>query len=212
MIKKKGRRKLILIIFITEIKMPKITNVNVYWLDESIVASWYPMLKEYKEDIGKEIAENLNIHSKRASKLGKASIGSWHDNFLNWIIVQFDLTASLKARPEIQRYHFMDFVSSMSTMHRITSMKPTFNEFVSQTSKDELLRLIEEYNKNQTKENKLRVLYNIPTWFELTARMTTNYRQLKTIYHQRGNHLLPDWRMFCDWIETLPHSELITND
>jgi len=45
---------------------------------------------------------------------------------------------------------------------------------------------------------------------ELTARMTTNYRQLKTIYAQRRNHLLPDWQMFCDWIETLPYSELIT--
>ena len=49
------------------------------------------------------------------------------------------------------------------------------------------------------------MLYNIPSGFELTAAMTTNYRQLKTIYQQRRNHALPDWQMFCDWIETLPH-------
>jgi hypothetical protein len=70
--------------------------------------------------------------------------------------------------------------------------------------------LQDAYNENPTKENKLKLLYNAPAWLELTARMTTNYRQLKTIYAQRRNHLLPDWQMFCDFIETLPYSELIT--
>ena len=57
-----------------------------------------------------------------------------------------------------------------------------------------------------------KVIYNIPSGFEYTARLTTNYRQLKTIYSQRKNHRLPDWRIFCDWIEELPHSEWITGD
>lgn len=35
-------------------------------------------------------------------------------------------------------------------------------------------------------------------------------RQLKTIYQQRKNHRLPEWRSFCEWIEELPHSEFIT--
>ena len=42
------------------------------------------------------------------------------------------------------------------------------------------------------------------------ARLTTNYRSLKTIYSQRKNHRLPEWREFCEWIETLPYSEFIT--
>ena len=49
----------------------------------------------------------------------------------------------------------------------------------------------------------------MPSGLELTARMTTNYRQLKTIYAQRKNHRLPEWRRFCEWIEDLPMSELI---
>ena len=57
--------------------------------------------------------------------------------------------------------------------------------------------------------NYLKVLYNIPTGFKLTAAMTTNYRQLKTIYAQRRTHRLPEWREFCKWIETLPHAEFI---
>ena len=55
----------------------------------------------------------------------------------------------------------------------------------------------------------LEILYNNPAGFRLTAGMTTNYRQLKTIYAQRKNHRLPEWREFCKWIQTLPHSELI---
>jgi hypothetical protein len=42
--------------------------------------------------------------------------------------------------------------------------------------------------------------------------MTTNYRQLKTIYSQRKTHRLPEWKEFCAWIETLPYSELITGE
>ena len=62
-------------------------------------------------------------------------------------------------------------------------------------------------------ESYLIVLYNIPTGFELTARMTTNYRQLKTIYFQRKSHKLPEWREFCHWIETLPmFKELILDE
>ena len=55
-----------------------------------------------------------------------------------------------------------------------------------------------------------RLIYNIPSGFEYTAGMVTNYRQLKTIYTQRKNHRLQEWRDFCKWIETLPHSEWIT--
>ena len=42
---------------------------------------------------------------------------------------------------------------------------------------------------------------------ELTARLTTNYRALKTVYSQRKNHRLPEWREFCKWIETLPYAD-----
>lgn len=46
--------------------------------------------------------------------------GEGHDNFMNGIIVQMDLTLTNKAWVEAERYHFLDFVSSQSTMHRIT--------------------------------------------------------------------------------------------
>ena len=47
----------------------------------------------------------------------------------------------------------------------------------------------------------------------LTARLTTNYRCLKTIYSQRKNHRLPEWRQFCEEIKKLPYAaELITGE
>ena len=37
-----------------------------------------------------------------------------------------------------------------------------------------------------------------------------NYENLSAMYRQRKNHKLDEWHTFCDWIKTLPHSEIIT--
>lgn len=188
--------------------MSRIDNVKIYGLEESVAASGYPRSTEI---IDREADEN---DYKRANKLANAPIGYGHDQFLTSIIVQFDLTFPLKAWTELQRYHFIDFCSSMSTMHRITKMDidDVCNKYVDNRVKDILKIYIDNYNSNPTNENFYKVIYNIPSGLELTARLSTNYRQLKTIYAQRKNHRLPDWHMFCNWIEGLPHSEWITGD
>jgi hypothetical protein len=67
--------------------------------------------------------------------------------------------------------------------------------------------------EREKKRKYLEILYTNPAGFELTARMTTNYRCLKNIYYQRRNHRLPEWREFCAWIETLPYAkELILRE
>ena len=58
----------------------------------------------------------------------------------------------------------------------------------------------------EKQEAYLKLLYNVPSGFELTARITTNYRALKTVYAQRKNHKLPEWRAFCRLIEELPYA------
>ena len=186
--------------------MKIVSNVQVYGLENSIRAAKFPMATDF---------ENLSTEkSKSTDSLGKAKIGSGHDNFLNGIIVQFDLTFSNKAWVEMQRYHFIDFISSCSTMHRITKfdLKEACNEYVDERIIKILQENVDEYNNGEkTSEKYLEILYNIPSGFRMTAAMTTNYRQLKTIYHQRRNHRLPEWREFCKWIETLPECEWITN-
>ena len=73
--------------------------------------------------------------------------------------------------------------------------------------------LKDRYNETNDPEDYLRLLYSNPCGFELTARLTTNYRALKTIYSQRKNHRLPEWVDFSRWIETLPYAkELIICD
>ena len=152
---------------------------------------------------------------------------------LTGIIAQFDLTFSNKAWVEAERYHFFDFVSSQSTMHRITKfdLDKAYNEYVDKRIVDIMKEKVDAYNSlcdstqvfanieginediaEKKKRMYLEILYSNPAGFELTAGMTTNYRQLKTIYAQRKDHRLPEWREFCRWIETLPHSELIIGE
>ena len=181
----------------------KVENVNVFGIEDSFRASKFPMATD---------VSNVNSeYTNTIKKLAQCPLGTGHDNFINGVIVQFDLTFTNKAWVEMQRYHFIDFVSSQSTMHCISKMdiNSCCNKYVSPTIKNELELLKSEYLRTKSPEDYLRLLYNIPSGFQLTARMTTNYRQLKTIYNQRKTHRLPEWRGFCKWIETLPYSDLI---
>ena len=180
-----------------------IRNVKVYGLEDSIKASKYPM----SVDIDKCTPDITST----VKKLGNCQTGTGHDQFLTGIIVQFDLTFSIKAWVEAERYHFLDFVSSQSTMHRIAQfdVEEQCNEYVHAGTISVVKGLLDCYKDDPTPENYLRLLYNIPVGFKLTARMTTNYRQLKTIYQQRKSHRLPEWRSFCKWIESLPYYDLI---
>ena len=187
--------------------MPKIENIQVFGFEDSFRASKFPFAVDINAVDGSM--------TDRIKSLASCKSGTGHDNFLNGIIVQFDLTFSIKAWVELQRYHFIDFVSSQSTMHCISKMdiKPMCNKYVSDVVIVEVERLKKTYLNDKTDENYLRLLYNIPTGFELTARMTTNYRQLKTMYMQRKTHRLPDWHTFCDFIKELPYAkELICNE
>lgn len=183
------------------------SNWKVYGLLESVKASKYPMATD--------INSCNSVVTDRTYSLAQCSTGTGHDQFLTGIVVQFDLTLSIKCWTEAQRYHFFDFVSSQSTMHRITKfdIAEQCNEYVDSRIIGVCNELVCEYNEDPTPEKYLAVLYNIPTGFRLTARMTTNYRQLKTIYQQRKAHRLPEWRAFCEWMETyLPYSEFITGE
>ena len=189
-----------------------VSNAQVYGLEESIRRAKFPMAV----DVNALTAELTN----GIKRLAQSKAGEGHDNWLNGVVVQFDLKFSIKAWIELERYHFFDFVSSQSTMHRITSFEQedVYNKYVDPRIVEILQEKIKEYNRmvgsgyTQETLNKkyLEILYSNPAGFTYTAGMTTNYRQLKTVYLQRRNHRLPEWREFCRWIETLPCSELIT--
>jgi hypothetical protein len=118
---------------------------------------------------------------------------------------------TVKMSVELERYHFIDFVSSQSTMHRITKfdLDTAYINYVDKRIIDIIREKVNEYNnmenEEQKKEKYLEILYSNPCGMRLTARMTTNYQALKTIYQQRKNHRLPEWRTFCKWCESLPY-------
>ena len=191
--------------------MPKITNTEVYGLERAIRTAKYHKavdIDRLNSDLTPGIKACLTCPT-----------GEGHDNALKGIIVQFDLTFSNKAWVEAERYHFLDFISSQSTMHKLNkfNIADQCNKYVDKRIVAVLQEKVDNYNDllerqkdgedisiDIIKEARLEMLYNTPAGFELTAGMTTNYQQLKTIYQQRRHHALPDWQMFCNWCLTLP--------
>lgn len=193
----------------------QIKNVEVYGLVNSFRVSKYPMSINTNEC--------KTEYTPRIKSLATAQRGSGHDNFLKGIIVQFDMTATNKIWVEAERYHFFDIVSSQSTMHKLKDMKLD-NAFIEYTDKrivEIMIELQETFNKvndnpNSTKEEKkiarYNLLYSCPAGLLITAGITTNYQELKTMYHQRKGHDLEEWSIdFKNFVEALPYSDLITN-
>ena len=186
-----------------------IENTEVYGLNKSIIASGNPM-RTLMDDNSTEYTDK---DLKRAIKLGSTGSGEGHDQLLTGCIVQFDLYAPLYMWKEIQRYHFLDFISSQSTMHRLTNFNVK-EQCVEDTDEVILKRyqeLLDRYNLlenvlEKDDKNKLwrTLVASLPSGFVLGATMTTNYRQLKTIYNQRKHHKLKEWHEFCSWCESLP--------
>ncbi|MDD3839019.1 MAG: hypothetical protein PHP06_00400 [Clostridia bacterium] len=181
----------------------EIKDTRVYGLEKSIIVSGYPM-SIGDEGLRKQGYSDKDL--KRAKKLGCAKVGSGHDCFLKGIIVQADFTAPQYWWLQFQRYHFADIVSSQSKMHRIVHMDISnqCNEYVLPEAIQLLQKLVEEYKENPSDELFQQIVSNTPMGLQLTAGIVTNYLQLKTMYYQRRNHKLKEWKKVCDWIEGLP--------
>ena len=183
----------------------KIENTQIYGYERAIKASGNPM---------RTIIETSDIDEKdlaRAVRLGTTKQGAGHDNFLKGILVQLDVTAPLYWWKQAQRYHWFDFISSQSTMHCLLKFDIR-TQCVDETD-DRVIKvleeLVDEYNAlpefDESKKAKWRVLVaTLPCGFCLGATMTTNYQQLKTMYYQRRTHKLEEWKIFCQWCESLP--------
>lgn len=204
--------------------MDQVTNIRIYDLEESLHAAGYPMRTTTQWE------ESELAALKRGKGLSHAAdwVGA-HDQFLTGIRVAFDLTFTNKAWVEAERYRFLEFVSSQSTMHRIAKfdLSEQYNEYVDPRIIEIMQEKVSQYNQIQreltevsaddeynkkrlaemTKQKYLEILYSNPAGFKITARLTTNYRCLKNIWRQRRNHRLPEWREFCKWIETLPYAK-----
>ena len=215
--------------------MLEISNVKVYELQESVIACRNAMRTEMPDYTQEEFEKSLD----RAIQLANTPNGSGHQTFLSGIRVSFDIKYPNYISPELQRYHWLDIVTSSSKMHKLMNMDLDMccNKYVTKSMVKEMQSHIRKYMaiKATKKENDIyiwemrngkfcttctkekslyfafmRCISNCPQGIELFMRCSTNYLQLKNIYHQRKNHkLIEDWQIgFCkDFIEKLPYAQ-----
>ena len=148
--------------------------------------------------------------------------GAVHAKYRRMIPVYLTLNAPLYWWKEFDTYKVGTVCNSCSTMHKIHSKPFTIDDF----SCDKLT----EFNKRVMLADLITILNDCRDaylktkdkiwWWQMIQLLTTSYNQKRTvmlnyevlvnIYHSRKNHKLDEWHTFCDWIEALPYSELIT--
>lgn len=156
--------------------------------------------------------------------------GPEHRKFMRMITVYMDITAPLYWWKEFDTYKVGTVANSCSTMHKIHAKEFTLEDFSCEHLMDfeekgrlkfsplgTLQNTINELNDCrkvflEAKDKKYwwQMIQLLPSSYNQKRKIMLNYEVLVTMYHQRKNHKLDEWREFCSWIETLPYSELIT--
>lgn len=150
-----------------------------------------------------------------------ASAGTDHGKFMRMIHVQCDVTAPLYWWKEADQYKVGTVTDSCSTMHKIHAKEFTLDDFSREHLNDEsteylakLVNLLNSYRelylKDKNKSWWWQMIQLLPSSYNQLRTWDLNYAVLKNIYHARKDHKLDEWHTFCDWIESLPYSELIT--
>ena len=149
-----------------------------------------------------------------------------HRKFMRMITVYVDITAPLYWWKEFDTYKVGTVANSCSTMHKIHS-KPielsdfSFEDFeiedaeisvcdcfINVVADCEILRKL--YLETNDKKYWRALIQLLPESYNQKRTVMLNYEVLANIYKSRKNHRLTEWHTLCDWIESLPYSELIT--
>ena len=143
--------------------------------------------------------------------------GSSDRKFMRMIHVQVDVTAPLYWWKEYDTYKVGTVANSCSTMHTLHKRDLTIDDFshehlddtFGKTTLIETIRVINNarayYNESKSKEDWYAMIQLLPSSFNQMRTIDLDYETLFSIYHQRKNHKLDEWREFCKWIETLPY-------
>ncbi len=166
-------------------------------------------------------------------KLAKA--GTDHRKFMRMITVYLDITAPLYWWKEFDTYKVGTVANSCSTMHKIAEKEFTMDDFsyehlesrrdctmyapkAYRFSPRDLLELeiqvLNQYRKyyleTKAKNDWWQMIQLLPSSYNQRRTVMLNYEVLANIYKSRKGHKLDEWNSFCNWIESLPYSELIT--
>ena len=160
--------------------------------------------------------------------------GTDHRKFMRMITVYLDITAPLYWWKEFDTYKVGTVANSCSTMHKIADKEFTFDDFSHEKLINSACMEIQEQHIRispiqalattieclnsyrdlylQTKDKKYwwQMIQLLPSSYNQKRTVMLNYEVLANIYKSRKNHKLDEWHTFCEWIETLPYSKLIT--
>lgn len=162
--------------------------------------------------------------------------GTDHRKFMRMITVYLDITAPLYWWKEFDTYKVGTVANSCSTMHKIADKEFKFDDFSHEklinsacmeireqhirispiqslaTTIECLNSYRELYLETKDKKYWWQMIQLLPSSYNQRRTVMLNYEVLANIYKSRRNHKLDEWHTFCDWIETLPYSELITGE
>lgn len=165
------------------------------------------------------------------------NVGTDHRKYLRMITVYCDITAPLYWWKECDTYKVGTVANSCSTMHKIHAKEFTLNDFshehlnshaieVLKKTIDELnnyrdfcvawegcgINLKKMYELSDRKDAWWQMIQLLPSSYNQKRTVELNYEVLANMYKSRKNHKLDEWNTLCDWIESLPYSQLITGE
>ena len=214
--------------------MLKLENTEVLGWEAAIRGMRNPMNSWEKSDSSFEDVfedpENFHDYYMKSVEIGPNDLdlmtrlrnaGTDHRKFMRMITVYVDITGPLYWWKEFDTYKVGTVANSCSTMHKIAEKEFTLDDFshehLTPWNETVLLNLIVELNANReaflerkSKEDWWQMIQLLPSSYNQRRTVMLNYEVLANIYKSRKNHKLDEWHMFCDWIESLPYSELIT--
>lgn len=153
-----------------------------------------------------------------------ASAGTDHRKFMRMITVYLDVTAPLYWWKEYDTYKVGTVANSCSTMHKIAEKEFTLEDFSHEHLEPDAISVLEDvihtmnvhrqwFNEGSfasSKNDWWQMIQLLPSSYNQRRTLMLNYEVLANIYPARRNHKLDEWHTFCDLIESLPYSELIT--
>ena len=152
-----------------------------------------------------------------------SNAGPDHRKFMRMITAYVDIIAPLYWWKEFDTYKVGTVANSCSTMHKIAEKEFMLDDFSTDHLQpgalitldhmiDRLNYWREEYLKTNDKSDWWQMIQLLPSSYNQKRTVMLNYEVLANIYKSRRNHKLDEWHTFCDWIEELPYSELITDE
>ena len=148
--------------------------------------------------------------------------GSDHAKYRRMIAVYADITAPLYFWKEFDTYKVGTVANSCSTMHTIGDKEFTLFDFSiehlntgnSLFFNDIVINLnhtrncyIYAVNQEDKKEFWWQMIQLLPSSYNQKRTVMLNYEVLSNMWKGRHNHKLDEWRIFCDWMKTLPYAE-----